>query len=419
MHIILYNIFLFFYKIGIRIASLWDQKAKQWLEGRKDYFQKLQKTIISREKSIWVHCSSLGEYEQASPLLEKIRITYPSYKIFLTFFSPSGFEAKKNSPEVDYVFYLPLDSKKNARQLLDIINPVMVIFVKYEFWFHYLKKIKEKNIPLLLVSAIFRNNQPFFKWHGGLHRRMLLFFMRIFVQNEESKQLLEKIGISRTITVAGDTRFDRVVEIAEKFIPVAGIARFAGPNKVIIAGSSWPDDEKMISRFININHSIACKWIVAPHEISKKHLQDLRELFPDSILYSELTDTTDQLNKNILIINNIGMLSRLYKYATIAYIGGGFAKDGIHNTLEAAVYGKPIVFGPVYHQFYEAQQLLMNQGAITVSDYNDFEVAIMKMLKSDEIRIKMTEKSKTYVYENKGASERIMRYIQENRLLTN
>jgi 3-deoxy-D-manno-octulosonic-acid transferase len=419
LHIILYNIFLFFYKIGIRIASLWDQKAKQWLRGRRGIFETLKKTIIPGEKIIWVHCSSLGEFEQASPLLDNLRIVYPAYKILLTFFSPSGFEARKNYRHVHYVFYLPLDSRKNANRLLGILNPSLVIFVKYEFWFYYLKSIKKRSIPLLLVSAIFRKDQPFFKWYGQLNRQMLLFFTHIFVQNEESKKLLETINIAQNVSVSGDTRFDRVVEIAEKFIPVDGIARFVGSNKTIVAGSSWPDDEKIISCYLKDNSSTESKWIIAPHEVNKKHLEDLRELFPGSIFYSQLNAMLDLINKNVLIIDNIGMLSRVYKYATIAYIGGGFGKEGVHNVLEAAVYGKPIVFGPVYHQFNEAQQLVLNQAAVSISSYEDFAIRIKQILNEYETRIEMSEKTQTYVYSNKGATEKIIRYIQENRLLTN
>ena len=419
MHRILYNIFLFLYKIGIRTASLWDQKAKLWLEGRKDFFEKLQKTMIPGERFIWVHCSSVGEFEQVSPLLDNIRKVYPSYKIFLTFFSSSGFEAQKNSRHVDYVFYLPLDSAKNANRLIGIINPLLVIFVKYEFWYYYLKGIKKRNIPLLLVSAIFRKDQPFFKWHGLLYRRMLSFFTHIFVQNEASKKLLKKNNMVAGVSVSGDTRFDRVIEIAEKFVPVDSIAQFAGSDKIIVAGSTWSEDEKIINRYLKNNSAPGSKWIIAPHEINTKHLEDLRELFPGSIFYSQINAGSDLLNSNVLIIDNIGMLSRLYKYATIAYIGGGFGKNGIHNVLEAAVYGKPIIFGPVYHQFNEAKELLLNHGAITISSYEEFEISIKKILNEESTRIRISEKARTYVYSNKGATEKIMRYIQENRLLTN
>ena len=248
---------------------------------------------------------------------------------------------------------------------------------------------------------------------------MLSFFTHIFVQNEESKKLLGKNGMVANVSVSGDTRFDRVVEISEKFVPVDGIARFTGSIKTIVAGSSWPDDEKIINHYIINNSSPECKWIIAPHNINNKHLLYLRELFPGSIFYSQLNLPQNLSKKNILIIDNIGMLSRLYKYETIVYIGGGFGKNGVHNVLEAAVYGKPIVIGPVYQQFNEAQQLVLNQGAISISNYEEFASGIKKILTEDETRIGMSEKTQSYVYANKGATEKIIRYVQEKRLLTN
>lgn len=418
------------FKAGVRIAALFNAKAKKWVQGRDGIWQALESKIGSQKSEdsriIWVHCASLGEFEQGRPVIERLRAQGSELKILLTFFSPSGYEIRKNYQGADWVFYLPMDGPKNAARFLKIINPSLVIFVKYEFWYYYLKRIKQNKVPLLLVSALFRKNSIFFKWYGSLQRKMLSFFDHLFVQNETSKSLLDNIGFTDKSSVCGDTRFDRVIEIAESFTAIPAIEKFVGNSKTIVAGSTWPDDEGVLQITLKTINDPSLKLIVAPHEINKEHIAQVQKLFPDSILFSELTGDNGQLatgrqhraSYNILIIDNIGMLSRLYKYASITYIGGGFGK-GIHNTLEAAVYGKPVLFGPAYHKFNEAIDLVNNGGAISINNAEDCISAIQKLIRDDSVHIKSSEKSKDYVYKNKGATEKIMKYIQEKRLLTN
>lgn len=441
MGLFFYNIFLILFKAGVRIAALFNAKAKKWVQGRNGIWQTLESEFGKQQsKLIWIHCASLGEFEQGRPVIERLKAQGTGYKILLTFFSPSGYEIRKNYPGADWVFYLPMDGPRNAKRFLKIVNPSLVIFVKYEFWYHYLKCIKQDNIPLLLISALFRENSVFFKWYGGLHRKMLSFFDHLFVQNKTSKNLLDSIGLTDNSSICGDTRFDRVIEIAEDFTAIPAIEKFVGDSKTIVAGSTWPEDEEILQKTLKAITDPSLKLIIAPHEINKEHIAQVQKLFPDSILYSQLIADGQQpvstiqhpassiqhpgssiqhpASYNTLIIDNIGMLSRLYNYATITYIGGGFGK-GIHNTLEAAVYGKPVLFGPAYHKFSEAIDLVNNGGAISIDNAEDCMSAIQKLIRDDSAYKKRSEKSKDYVYTNKGATEKIMKYIQEKRLLTN
>jgi len=425
----LYNIFLFLYRVGIGMVSLWNPKARLWIDGRKRIFKRLDSELRTNDSElIWFHCSSLGEFEQGRPLLENLKKQNPNSKFLLTFFSPSGYEIRKDYKGADWVFYLPLDSNSNANKFFDIVNPSLVVFVKYDYWYYYLTESKKRKIPLLMVSGIFRRDQPFFKWYGGLHRKMLKCFDHFFVQEEESLQLLQSININN-VTIAGDTRFDRVSEIAENFKPLEAIEKFCGNSRLLVAGSTWPEDEKIISDAIADLPDL--KLIIAPHEIDQKHLQQIETLFPKGILYSQLTeeilsDTTHKspkesfrtsLTANCLIIDNIGMLSRLYHYATIAYIGGGFNK-GIHNTLEAAVYGKPVLFGPNYKKFKEAAGLIEAGGGISIASADQLSTVLKKLLSEKEELKRRSKNSFEFVKQNRGATQKITRYIEENRLLT-
>ncbi len=405
------------YRAGIRIASLWNNKAKLWLDGRKNIFDRLRAELRSHDsKIIWFHCSSLGEFEQGRPLIEKLKSQNPNLKFLLTFFSPSGYEIRKDYKGVDWVFYLPLDSKRNAKTFLDIANPVLAVIVKYDYWYYYLNKCKKRKIPLLLVSGIFRKDQPFFKWYGNLHRSMLNCFTHFFVQDKESLQLLQSININNA-TVAGDTRFDRVSEIAENFTPIEELEKFCGSSQVLVAGSTWPDDEKMIKDATTNIPDL--KIIIAPHEIHKEHIDQLRSIFPDAILHSQLKAHSSQpTTSNCLIIDNIGMLSKLYHYATITYVGGGFNK-GIHNTLEAAVYGKPVLFGPNYKKFREAVGLIEKGGGICIRSSNELSVILQKFINNKSELELSSKNSFEFVKQNKGATEKILHYIKANRLLTN
>ena len=433
MGLFFYNIFLLVFKAGIRIAGLFDGKAKKWIIGRRNIFEKLEAAITSDDKVIWIHCASLGEFEQGRPLLEKLRSQYPGYKLLLTFFSPSGYEIRKDYKSADWVFYLPMDGVLNATRFLKIVNPSLVIFVKYEFWYYYLKEVKQRNIPLLLVSALFREDSGYFKWHNGLQRKMLFFFQHVFVQTEASKKMLGSIGLVENCSVSGDTRFDRVIEIAENSAAIPVIEQFTANKKTIVAGSTWPEDEEVLQKTMQAINDPLLQLIIAPHEINTEHISQLQKLFPEALLYSQFLQRSQGTlqrspfgplassfgqTSNILIIDNIGMLSKLYKYAFITYIGGGFGK-GIHNTLEAAVYGKPVLFGPVYHKFNEAMDLISVGGATSINNTEDCIMAIQKLLQDEKVYLSSSESARKYVYANRGATEKVMQFIQENRLLTN
>lgn len=407
MGIILYNFFIVLYGISIKTASLWNNKAKLWVLGRRQF-----PSFSDSSKKIWMHCASLGEFEQGRPVLEKIKKQYPHYQIVVSFFSPSGYEIRKNYNGADFVIYLPTDSKKNAQKLITAINPALVIWVKYEFWFHYLSFLKNNNIPVILISAIFRKNQPFFRWYGKFWIKMMDCFSQIFVQDKESVQLLNKIGI-KNVTVSGDTRFDRVFDIASNNEQISVIEKFIGNNKSIMAGSTWTEDEVNLAAYSKKNKSI--KLIIAPHEINHSNLERLLKLFDNAILFSKWSNQLDQNNFfQVLIIDNIGMLSKIYKYATIAYIGGGFNKAGIHNTLEAAVYGKPIVFGPNYLKFKEAKDLIEQTAAFSVSNGAELENKLDMLLNDNSILEKSGKISGNYVMSKRGATEIILEYIKKN-----
>ena len=423
MAVFIYNIFLFFLKSGIHFASLFNAKANKWVEGRRQIFEELEKTIPAGEKIIWMHCASLGEFEQGRPVMEKIRIQFAEYKILLTFFSPSGYETKKNYQGADWIFYLPMDGAKNAKRFLEIVHPSLVIFVKYEFWYYYLKKIKYRNIPLLLISALFRKDMSFFKWYGRLQRKMLSRFDHLFVQNETSKKLIDELGLAGICSISGDTRFDRVIEIAEKFEPILAIEQFIGESKAIVAGSTWREDERVLKKAFTELNDPNLKLIIAPHEINESHLDELQKLFPQSIRFSELTRNLKQEPGNYLIIDNIGMLSSLYKYGYLTYVGGGLRTMGVHNVLEAAVYNKIVLFGPYYHKYSEAVALVLSGGGLSFNDEKKDGVMpreLIAALLSDQSEYDYRSKAAgNFVQSNRGATEKIIRFIQEKRLLTN
>ncbi len=392
------------------------------MNGRKGIFEKLQQAILPGEKIIWMHCASLGEFEQGRPVIEKLKAQGIGYKILLTFFSPSGYEVQKNYKGADWVFYLPMDGPRNAKRFLEIAHPSLVIFVKYEFWYYYLKKIKYRNIPLLLISALFRKDMSFFQWYGKLQRKMLSRFDHLFVQTTESKRLVDEIGLSDICSVSGDTRFDRVIEIAAAVESIPAIEKFIGNSKAIIAGSTWPEDEEVLQKaFSAINHP-SLKLIIAPHEINETHLTDIKILFPNSIRFSELK-TRNTTPETCLIIDNIGMLSRLYKYAYVTYIGGGLRTMGVHNVLEAAVYNKPVLFGPFYHKYTEAIGLVQAGGGLPFNDPKKNGAMLRELIEAllinEEEYNYRSNTAGDFVQSNKGATQKIIQFIQEKRLLTN
>jgi 3-deoxy-D-manno-octulosonic-acid transferase len=405
------------FRLGVGISSLFNDKARKWVHGRRGIFEKLEKEVSHEQGLVWMHCASLGEFEQGRPLMESIRKQWPEKKILLTFFSPSGYEVKKEYDGADWVYYLPLDGAVNARKFLEITKPSLVIFVKYEFWYYYLKKIKYRNIPLILVSAHFLKEMSFFKWYGTLQRKMLSRFDHIFVQNDRSRALLKKIGLHGIATVCGDTRFDRVIGISEEFTPIPKIDAFTKDSKVIVAGSTWPNDELIIQSALENLKEQNFKLILAPHEITEEHLDEIEERFPGAKRFSTF-DESDLPHTKVLVIDNIGMLSRLYKYSTVSYIGGGFSKSGIHNILEAAVYGKPVFFGPNFSKYREAVELIKLGGAGSVESGKELSQAIIKLLENAALYNETCEASLNYVWVNKGATRKIVEYLQEKRLLT-
>lgn len=364
-----------------------------------------------------MHCASLGEFEQGRPVLEAVKKLYPNYQIALSFFSPSGYEIRKNYPLADFIFYLPADGAANARRLLDMLNPALVLWVKYEYWFYFLCEIHNRKIPLLLVSGIFRKSQPFFKWYGSLWRQMLKCFTMLFVQNQKSVSLLQTIHIKNYI-MAGDTRFDRVVDIADSSGGIPQVEEWISGRRVLVAGSTWEEDIIELSHFIHKRKDIA--FLIAPHEISEENIRSVQKTFPDAQLFSALAQQPASKSvSNILIINNIGMLSVLYRYADACFVGGGFSANGVHNVLEAAVYGKPVLFGPEHEKFQETNDLVECGGAFSAEGPLELE-KILTQLFSDELKLKSAGNAAgKYVQEKQGATKKILEYIQRNRLLTN
>jgi 3-deoxy-D-manno-octulosonic-acid transferase len=388
------------------VASLFNQKAKLWLKGRKNTFAYLKENISNSDRIIWIHAASLGEFEQGRPIIEAIKEKHKEYKILLTFFSPSGYEIRKNYNLADIICYLPIDTTKNAKQFVDIVNPEKVFFVKYEFWKNYLYNLHQRNIPVYLVSGIFRKDQLFFKSMGKSYRKILNYFDYFFIQNKESAKLLKSINL-KNFTLCGDTRFDRVIDIAKNAKNIPEIADFTSNAKVIIAGSSWEKDEYILIKYINETKNV--KLIIAPHEIKEQNLKRIESgLKKPALRYSKIKENNPK-SFDILIIDNIGMLSALYKYGQVSYIGGGFGA-GIHNVLEAAVYGVPVIFGPKYNKFDEAKELIKLGGAFSINDYNGFKTK-MDLFFSDNLELKKSSFiSKHFVKTSAGAVDTIMNY---------
>lgn len=399
----LYNIAIQLYALIIRIFSAFNTKASLFIKGRRNIFATIEQKIDSKKCHIWFHFASLGEFEQGRPVLEKIKELYPEKRIVVTFFSPSGYEIRKNYGLAEGVFYLPLDTASNAYRLVRALNPELAIFTKYEYWYYYFRELNNKNIPLIIISGIFRRNQVFFKPYGSFHRKILGYVSHFFVQNEESVTLLSTINIRNT-TLSGDTRFDRVAENAASLKKLDLIEKFCGTGPVLIAGSTWPEDEKLIVELCAQHPD--WKFIIAPHEIGENHVIEIERLFPEAVKYSVFAAGTTGTAQQVLIIDNIGMLSSLYSYGKIAYIGGGFGA-GIHNTLEAAAFGIPVIFGPKYDKFQEAKDLIALGAAKSISNQDELSAAF-DTLTSDHIHGESAEK---YVTAKTGATALILQYV--------
>ena len=403
----IYNLAMYILELGVKLAALFSDKPAKMVKGYREVFDLLQRKIDRNAQYIWFHAASLGEFEQGRPLIERIRKEYPQYKILQTFFSPSGYEVRKNYDGADIVCYLPIDTPSNVKKFVDLVNPCMVFFVKYEFWQNYLNTLNKKGVPVYSVSSIFRPNQIFFRWYGKGYQQVLKTFAHLFVQNEESKQLLAGIGVNNT-TVVGDTRFDRVLDIcaAAKQLPL--VQKFKDDALTFVAGSSWGPDEDIFIKYFNAHPEM--KLIIAPHVVNDSHLKEIESKLQRScVRYTKATEENVQ-QADCLIIDCYGLLSSIYRYGEISYIGGGFGV-GIHNVLEAAVYGIPVIFGPNNKKFREAQHLLANKGGFEINSYEDFEQLMNKFL-GDEAYLNQSGKAAgDYVKGNAGAKEKIMKRV--------
>ena len=424
----LYNLIVIIASFLVKVVALFSPKVKLFVDGRKNVFQILGQKIQPSNKTIWFHAASLGEYEQGLPVMEKIKEKFPNYKIVLTFFSPSGYEVRKNNIIADVTVYLPLDTKFNAQRFLKLVHPEMVFFIKYEYWPNYLNELKKANVKTYLISGIFRENQAFFKWYGGFYRNALKTFEFFFVQNESSKKLIQSIGFNN-VKVSGDTRFDRVVAILERDNSLDFIENFTknsspeisgalGETKctTIVIGSSWPKDEELLTQFIN-QSADDVKFIIAPHNIKQEQISNLKsQITKKTILFSEKKNT-DLSNFNVFIIDTIGILTKIYSYADIAYVGGGFGNPGVHNILEPATFGVPIVIGPNYSHFAEATALVKLEGCVSINNPKDLHEVFTELIYKEDIRHEKGHICETFVQMNKGATDVILKHINSHSCL--
>jgi len=406
----LYNILINIAWVGLKVVALFNAKIKLFVKGRKNSFAILKEKIASNSKSIWVHVASLGEFEQGLPILERLRTKYPEHKLVLSFFSPSGYEVKKNTTVADVVVYLPMDSNSKVKRFLNLINPELAIFVKYEVWPNYLYHLKKRKIPTILVSAIFSKRQIYFKSYGRFMRKSLDTFSHFFVQDEKSKKLLESIGFNNA-TIGGDTRLDRVSEILKRNNQLDFMNRFKNNQLCLVAGSTWPEDEELLINHIN-NTKEKMKFVIAPHEIKPAHIEKITSaLQKRTILYSEI-GSQNLKEFDILVVDTIGLLTKIYSYANIAYVGGGFA-TGLHNTMEPAVFGIPIIIGPQFEGFKEAKDLVKEGGIIPISSQGSFN-NLMSELLDNPVSIKnIGEINSNYINSNRGAANLIMQHISK------
>lgn len=396
----------------LKIIALFSPKIKLFVTGRKSVFATLEQKIKPSDKTIWFHAASLGEYEQGLPVIEKIKEKYPDHKIVLTFFSPSGYEVRKNNSVADVTVYLPLDTKNNARKFLKLVHPELVFFIKYEFWLNYLSELQKLKTRTYLISGIFRENQLFFKWYGGFYRKALNSFTYFFVQNESSKKLLLQLG-KTNVAISGDTRFDRVAAILEKDNTLDFISQFKNDTITVVVGSSWPKDENLLVSFINSNTE-KIKFIIAPHNIKAKQIQELKDSITKKVvLFSEVETRliTSLRDFDVFIIDTIGILTKIYSYADIAYVGGGFGNPGVHNILEPATFGVPIIIGPNYSHFAEATALVHLEGCIPISNQEELNDAFTNLVANEVILDEKGHICSTFVQMNKGATAVILNWI--------
>ena len=410
----LYNLIIILASQIVKLVALFSPKVKLFVNGRKEVFPILQSKLNPNDKSIWFHAASLGEYEQGLPVIEKIKVQFPNHKIVVTFFSPSGYEVRKNNTVADATVYLPLDTKSNAQKFIKTINPELVFFIKYEYWPNYLNELRKQNIKTYLISGIFREKQAFFKWYGGFYRNALKTFDYFFVQNESSKNLIQSIGFNN-VKISGYTRFDRVVSILERDNSLDFIEQFKDNKTTIVIGSSWPKDENLLVNYIN-NASDDIKFIIAPHNIKSEQIANLKsQITKSTILFSE-KNNIDLSNFNIFIIDTIGILTKIYSYADIAYVGGGFGNPGVHNILEPATFGIPIIIGPNYSHFAEAIALVHQEGCVSISNQNELNEALDNLVFNEDVRHEKGHICSTFVQMNKGATEVILNHTENSKI---
>ncbi|MFP9116516.1 3-deoxy-D-manno-octulosonic acid transferase [Flavobacterium sp. RNTU_13] len=398
----------------LHIVALFNKKMKLFVQGRTSVFSTLQEKITPADKVIWFHAASLGEYEQGLPVMEKMRMLYPSHKILVTFFSPSGYEIRKNTSAADVVVYLPMDTLKNAKKFLKLAHPDIAFFIKYEFWPNYLFELKKANVPTYLISGLFRPNQVFFKWYGSLYRKAFKSFNHFFVQYESSKQLISSIGFNN-VTVSGDTRYDRVSRILEQDNHLPFIEDFTNGKTTVIFGSSWPKDEEMFMGFINKQPDT--KFIIAPHTFGESHMESLRQNITKPIVFFTEKEGKNLKDYDVLVIDTIGLLTKIYSYADVAYVGGGFGTSGLHNILEPAAYGVPVVIGPNHKKFPEAKQLTDAGGCIVVHNQTETEAVLSRLTTEENYRNTTGRNAGDFVQRNRGAVYTILKHIQHEHSL--
>lgn len=410
---ILYRLFLWLYPVIAKLISPFNEKAKHWVNGQAAVWGEIE-TLSTQIKGpiIWVHCASYGEFEQGLPIIKSLKINYPSHQIWVSFFSPSGYLHRKQDAEVDFVTYLPLDGPKAADRWLKLVQPKCIVFIKYEFWYYYLKMAAAKNIPTILTSAIFRPNQVFFKFYGGFYRKMLQLFTTILVQDKASAELVSPLLTPTQLSISGDTRFDRVIEIIAAKETIDWVNKLAD-KEIIVAGSTWSKDHKLLGTVANKWNEL--NWIIVPHHVDIASINDCLQYFPNAIRLSDWVNKSEtKMGKPIvLIVDQIGLLRNLYQYAKIAYIGGGFTKDGVHNVLEAAAFGKPVIWGPNDSKFQEAIGLRSADGGIKIEDENSLNNAIESLLSDSKIYHKRCEAAKEFVQKNAGATQKTIEKIKQ------
>lgn len=418
LSVFLYSLAMGLYHLTAHLLSPFNTKARAWVQGQRTVWShwrsQLQHLPADRPR-VWMHCSSLGEFEQGRPVLEAIRRQYPEAVLLVTFFSPSGYEVRKHYPGADAIGYLPLDHPVLAARFVQLLQPKLVLWVKYEYWFYTLRALHRQQVPLVLVSGMFRPDQPFFKWYGQLHRRMLGWFTHVFVQTAAAQQLLQPLLPSSAVSIGGDTRFDSVLDTATHWQPAPEVESWLnGATRVIVAGSTWPADEEEMSHAANTDSSI--RWIIAPHHVDPVSLADTCKLFHRHVRLSQFSQASDNQN-NVLIIDNVGMLRFLYQYGQICYVGGGFTADGIHNVLEAAVYGKPVIHGPEYSKYPEAEGLLTAGGSAVIESALELEALLQKLWNEPGYGEQMGKAAAKYVTESAGATQRVLQLMADNKWL--